>query len=462
MQSSQKDIAYLLADYVNNTNYESLPEDAIEVTKKDILDTLGTALAGSTAEGVQMAVDLALEWAGKKESTIIGFGNKVPSMMAAFVNGTMSHARDYDDIHNKGIVHAGVTVIPASLAMAERIGSVSGKDFITAVALGIDITCRLGMACGLSPGTSGWHNTSIFGIFGSTAACGKLLELDKEKMINAFGIAYSQCSGTVQCIEDKALVKRMQAGFPAKGAVISALLAEKGFTGSRDTFEGKRGLFKMYYKKYDRDAVTSELGKTFEITNMSFKPYPACRLNHAGIDAALLLAKKYDIKPEEIESIVIHHGENSFLCGVPKEGRLKPKTVVDAQFSLPYTVSRALLQRKVSLQDFTPQTVGDESVYQLAQKVKLHFIPELTSQKSCEPTIVDIHLTGNRMYSERVDTPTGDPQNPMGWPILKAKFKDCASFAVKPLSEARTEELTQLLTELEKAKDLNNIVKLLS
>ena len=382
MEGSEKDAAFVLAEQATKLNYKDMPADATESTKMDILDTLGTAVAGSMADGIDIARDLLLDWGGKKESTVVSHGDKLPAMNAAYLNGTMAHARDFDDIHNVGVVHAGVTVIPAALAVAERRGKVTGKELITAVGMGIDQTCRLGIASGQAPPTSGWHNTAIFGIFGSAAACGNLLGFDIDKMVNAYGIAYSQCSGNAQVIQDTALAKRMQAGFAAKGAVLAALLAEKGFTGARDTFEGKYGLFKVYYKDYHRDAIVSDLGKRFEISNMSFKPWSCCRLTHNGIDAALTMTKEYDVKADEVEKIVVHHGENAFLCGVPREPKVKPRMVVDAQFSIPYTVARAVIQRKVGLGDFTPEAITDERVHNMAQKVDLQFMPELTVQRA--------------------------------------------------------------------------------
>jgi len=462
MEGNKKDAAFLLAEQASKVKYKDIPADAAEVTKMDILDTLGTTVAGSMADGIKIVRDLIIDWGGKKESTVIVHGDKLPAMNAAYLNGTMAHARDFDDIHNVGIVHAGVTVIPASLAIAERRGKVTGKELITAIAIGIDQACRLGMASGSAPPTSGWHNTAIFGIFGSTAACGNLLSFDAEQMINAFGIAYSQCSGNAQAIQDTALVKRMHAGFGAKGAVLSTLLAEKGYTGARDTFEGKYGLFKVYYKDYNRDAITSELGKRFEISNMSFKPWSCCRLTHNSIDAALTLTKEYDIKAEEVEKIVVHHGENAFLCGVPREPKVKPRIVVDAQFSIPYTVARAVIQRKVGLGDFTMESISDENVHSMAEKVDLQFVPELTVQRASEPIIMDMHLTGNRTHSKRMDFAKGDPENPMSWEELGDKFRDCTSFSAKPISEANVTKVIELVKKLEDVEDINQIIQLLS
>ncbi len=462
MATDQRDVAYVLADHVVKTKYEDIPPEALEATKKDILDTLGTTLAGSTADGVKQVYDLVTGWGGKKESSILSFGDKVPSLNAAFMNGTAAHARDYDDIHEAGVVHAGVSAIPALLATAEAKGKVTGREFIAATAIGVDLMCRLAMASGSHPAKTGLHNTAIFGIFGSTAACGKLLGFDLEKMINALGIAYSQCAGNIQCVADGALVKRMHAGFTAKAAVLSALLAGGGYTGAHNIFEGKYGLFNVYYKGYDRKKLLADLGKTFEISNISFKPYPSCRATHPSIDAALALATEHNINPEEISKIVIHHGPTTLLCLEPIDVRKKPKVVVDGQFSIPYTAARAFVQRKVGLSDFDPEEIQDQAVLDVAQKFEMQYDPELTKGRACEPVVLDVHLAGNKVYSTRIDFAKGDPENPLDWSDLCDKFRDCASHSVKPLTKTDVERVIEFIRNLEQLEDIRKIVALLA
>lgn len=459
---NREDVASILVGHMLRTKLEDLPEEAVAATKKDLLDTLGVILAGSTADGIGVVRELVCDWAGKRQATTIAYGDRVPAVNAALLNGSMAHARDYDDAHSAAAVHAGVSIVPACLAIAETKGKVSGKEFLTAMAAGIDIMCRLGMACGMSPQASGWHNTGIFGVFGSTASCGRLLGLDETKMLNALGIAYSQCSGNIQCIHDGALSKRLQAGLTARAAVLSALLAEKGYTGAHAIFEGKAGLFNVYYKGFDKAALTADLGGRFEVSNLSFKPYPCCRTTHPGIDAVLTIAKEHPFKAAELEKIVVYHGKNSYTCLEPLETKVRPRTVVDAQFSVPYTVARAIVQGKVGLSDFTPEAISDEEVLSIAQKVETHLKPEFTTMDSYEPMGVELHLTGGRVYSSVVETPLGEPQNPMTWAALAAKFRDCASHSVSPVPAEKVEKVIGLVDRLETARDVTKLVHLVS
>jgi 2-methylcitrate dehydratase PrpD len=279
--------------------YENLPAEAVEAAKKEVLDSLATALGGSGKAGIKELVDVVKEWGGKKQSTIIAYGIKCPAPNAAQVNGTMIHALDYDDGHQAALVHTGCITVSTAFVVAERMGKVSGKELITAIALGGDFMARLGLA-GRPRKTavsSGWHSTTLLGHFGAAAIAGMIMKLDEERMINALGLAYHQAGGAGSGVSDGALAKRMGPGFAAKAGIMAALMAERGITGERDPLEGKTGLFNTYMGgDYDPQILTADLGKRFEGVNIGDKPYPCCGLIHAGVDAVLALKSKHDIK----------------------------------------------------------------------------------------------------------------------------------------------------------------------
>lgn len=269
------DAAKLFAHNIVNTRSEDIPSEAVDNTKRDILDTVGCALAGSSAPGTMEMLGLMNEWGGTQEATVLVYGDKMPSLNAALVNGCMAHARDFDDTYDLGLVHAGVSTVPAAFAIAERRGKVSGKELVTACALGQDMLLR--MVASVTEWND-FHATAIHGVFGATAAAGRLLGLDEEMMVSAFGIAYAQASGNVQAIHDGVLTKRLQAGHAARSGVLSALLAQRGFTGARESLEGQAGFFKVFYGgNYNREELFADLGKRFEGSRLGFKPYPSAR-----------------------------------------------------------------------------------------------------------------------------------------------------------------------------------------
>ncbi|MFX1555570.1 MAG: MmgE/PrpD family protein, partial [Promethearchaeota archaeon] len=270
-----------MVGHITGTQFSDLPEAVVDDAKRFILDSVGVAIAGSSAPGSKEVVDLTKDWGGKREATVLIYGGKVPSPLAAMVNSIMMHALDFDDTLDESALHAHVSVLPAAVAVAESVGKVSGKDLITAVTLGVDLVCRLGLA---TRRPLSWIRSATCGFFGAAAAAGKVMALDWEQMSNALGVAYSQISGNAQCLIDGGLVKRMQPAFAARAGVLSAFLAQSGITGARDFLEGQYGFFNLYEGgDYDPEKLLDGLGTRFEGTKLSIKPYPSCRMTHAAI-----------------------------------------------------------------------------------------------------------------------------------------------------------------------------------
>ncbi|MDO8567726.1 MAG: MmgE/PrpD family protein, partial [Dehalococcoidales bacterium] len=378
------DVVYDLAGMAVKTRYEDLPPKVVEVTKNIIMDSLGVGFAGSGVPGVAPVIDLVKEWGGREESTVMVYGLRTTTPDAAFCNSMLIHAPDFDDTDDRSGTHVFVTALPAALAVAEKTGA-SGKELITAVAVGADITARLALTTKLF---HGWHYSATVGIFGATVAAGKILGLNEEQMVNALGIAYSQASGNRQGRQDGALTKRLQPPFAAKAAVTSALLAQKGITGARNTIEGDWGFYRLYHdyaREYEPGkwaaALRDGLGTRFEVVNVGLKPYPCVRASHAPIDGALDLAAKYDIKPGDVQEVTVFTNERvQETAGRPFVIRANPR--VDAQFSIAYTVAVALARRNVALDDFEENIIRTPELVNLAEKVKVVVSPEFSKDKS--------------------------------------------------------------------------------
>src|SRR5271165_5028370 len=233
------DAAWPLAQHVCRTGYADLPASAVESARRDILDTFGCMLGGSGSPGIDELFAVISRWGGLAESRVLLRGIRLPAPQAALLNASMGHALDFDDtLDTGGSIHPGVSVLGSVLAVCDSLGcasgganeAVTGGDVMLAVALGLDISCRIALASTLD---RGWHRTAAIGVFGATAAAGKLIGLTPEQMLAALGIAYSHAAGNRQCILDGALTKRMQAGQAASAGVFSAVLAQTGFTGAQ-------------------------------------------------------------------------------------------------------------------------------------------------------------------------------------------------------------------------------------
>ena len=203
------DPALALAQHVCRTSYADLPASAVESARRDILDTFGCMLGGSGSPAIGELFAVVSRWGGLAESRVLLRGVSLPSPQAALLNASMGHALDFDDtLDTGGSIHPGVSVLGAVLSISDSLGNVTGTELLLAVALGLDVSCRIALA---STVERGWHRTTAMGVFGAAAAAGKLLRLRPEQMLAGFGIAYSQAAGNRQCILDGALSKRLQA-----------------------------------------------------------------------------------------------------------------------------------------------------------------------------------------------------------------------------------------------------------
>ncbi|MFC9454367.1 MmgE/PrpD family protein [Streptomyces sp. NPDC056983] len=460
----QTDASRTLAANVVSTTFDSLPDEAVQATKNDILDTLGTIVAGSTFAAGRELMDLGREFGGASQSTVLAFGDKVPAPMAAMTNATMGHALDYDDTHDKALVHVGPAAVSSALALSERAGGVDGKSFITAVALGADLISRMGLATTWSIHECGWMFTSLYGYFGAAAASSKILGLDEQEIVNAFGIAYAQTAGNLQVnIDDEhALTKRLQVGFATRGGLMSALLAQKGLNGAQHSLEGRWGMYNLFQKgNYDRSTLLDGLGEHFEVTNLSFKPWACCRQIHGHVDAALQLRKKYDLKPEDIESVTSFVNRDPHPLCDPLELRRRPTEEVIAQFSIPYSVAVALTHGKVLIKDFTLPHLGDEAVLSIADKVGPRFDSSIPT-RSVPPARIQVTTKdGNVLDSGVLPIAKGHPDHPMSWDELADKFRDCCSHSAGALTSDAVERVIELCANLEKLDDIGELVNLL-
>jgi len=332
------DASYLLADNIAKASMEDLPPEVVEVTKKCILDTLGCILAGSgMSPDSKNVIDLFFEAGGTREATVIGFNKKLPAWSAAFSNGVLAHALDYDDIVDETGVHPSLCTVPATLALAEKVGGVTGKEFITAIALGNDLICRLGAAIKRKQDgmTFGFRPAPVLGIFGAVAAAGKVLKLGSDQIVDAIGIAFHQAAaGTFEVFLSPGdpKIRELYGGSIGLQAVLASLMSQRGVTGIKTSFEGPAGLFSLYFQgKCDRDYLVGDLGKRFDSLNAGLKPWSANRIMHAHVQAALELTREKNINPADIEQIVL------YVTDIQKryagDERKKPSTSTEARMT---------------------------------------------------------------------------------------------------------------------------------
>ena len=442
------DAARRLAEHVCGTAYAGLPASAIESARRDLLDTFGCMLGGSGAPGIDELCSVLGRWGGLAESRVLLRGMRLPAPQAALLNASMGHALDFDDtLDSGGSIHPGVSVLAAVLATADSLGGVNGRDVLLAVVLGLDVSCRIALASTLD---RGWHRTAAIGIFGATAAAGKLIGLSVEHMANAFGIAYSHAAGNRQCILDGALTKRMQAGQAASAALFSAVLARTGFTGARDLFGGRFGFFELYQPNgYDASLLLRDLGTAFRGEELSYKPYPCGRPLHAAIDAALAARETLGISgAADIDSVTIEadpagHADQ-FASGPAKR---RPTQIVEAQFAQPFLVATALACSTVGIAEVAG--LGSATVLALSDRIA----GVANASRPKRSLSITVRRTDGRAVTIEAGDPIGSPAKPLSAAQFEAKFRDCARSAVRPLPEASVTAALATIARLESVAD---------
>jgi 2-methylcitrate dehydratase PrpD len=459
--ANRADLANVFAEYATGARYEQLPQSAVEGAKKTILDTLGVILAASGMEpAVRDVVDFVKQSGGQQESTILGFGGRVPAMMAAFANGAMAHCLDFDDQTPWG-QHSASSLIPAVFAIAERRGGISGKEMLTAVAIGQDLFNRLRQHVDWR---KEWMFSTVIGVFCAATASARLLGLSSERVAHAIGIASMQSCGLAEVVNSTGSdLRALYAGFPAKGAVLAALLAEKGVTGVPGVFEAERGVMANYFGgRYDRQKILAGLGEEFTGGLTLYKRWSAVGTSHSHIQATIDIVTSHDLQPDQIAEIKVFVGDYHQLMCTPPEVRRAPKTLVDAKFSLPFLVAVAAVQRDVRLSDFATAALNDRRVLDMAHKVVPVEDRSLDWKLELPPGRVEVTTNDGRKFTATGTKIPGSVEAPMTWGELRRKFDDCASVAAMPLSAEKSSAIHSMIRELEKLTDATNVLSVAS
>lgn len=459
--SQNQELSHDFAEFVVNTRYEDLPESAIEGAKKSILDTLGVILAATGVEPAVQGVNaLVSEAGGTPESSLLGFGGKAPALWAAFHNGAMAHCLDFDDHAPEGH-HPSSSIVPAVFALAERAGGVSGKQMIAAVAAGQDMFMRIrrGVASRLD-----WHITTVVGVFSAAAASAHILGLNREQTISALGIAGMQCCGTLELAYGVGSdLRGMYAGFSTKGAVLGALMAQKNIRGVQSMFEGKAGLFNVYFDgEYNRESMLKDLGRSFAGGDILYKPWPSCGASHGFIHATLELMREHQLSVKDIAQIRVNVGDFQKQLCEPIEGRRRPATPADAKFSIPYCVAVAATKGSVKLSDFFGTALQDPEVIATADKI-VAVVDEGFNWNGMLPKgRLDIVTHDGRTLSRVGENVPGDVECPMTWEYLNEKFMESAALAANKPSAEQLAKAHDMIRNLEQLTDATEVLRVLA
>jgi 2-methylcitrate dehydratase PrpD len=445
-----------IVEYLCRTTYDDVPAAALKVVKEQVLAVLGTTIAGASAEGCKTVVESAWELGGKEEASILIYGGKVPAQQAAFVNGVMGRALDFCDALAPG-AHIGSAIVPGSLAAAELAGKCSGREFLTALAVGTELAVRLNLG---ESEYDGFDPTGVCVVFASTAAATKILNLSENETWNALALAFNKCGGSFQANIDGSLAVRVIEGWVAETGITCARLAKKGITGPANFLEGVYGYFHLFGKdRVSPEAVLAGLGKDYKVGKLVFKKYPSCGLTQGSTDVILGLMKEKDFGADDVEGVEITVPPYTYkLVGQPFQVGSNPK--VNAQFSIRYCVANALFRKSSKLSHFEEKAVVDPLILKLAEKV--YVISDAAMEKRGHtPLDMRVIMKNGKEYLKEIDFVPGFPEKPLSKKEHEERFCDCVAFAAKPIGNDRVKKIINEVDNLEAMDDVRNLISLL-
>lgn len=439
-------IAEQLGEVAFQITQNGLSDDLRRESARRVLDVIGNSLAAKDQAATEVVRNVVLAWEGPADSFAIGAG-KLPAAAAALLNGTLAHAMDFDDTHLPSVLHPSASVVPAALAVGAKLKS-KPTDVMDAIAFGIEVTCRLGMAgYDKKLGNSvfferGLHATSICGTLGAATAAAMLYKLSAAQITSAIGIASSMGAGLLEANRTGGTVKRMHCGWAAHGGVVAAELAKAGLTGPPTVIEGRFGFMQAYCgDQVNLAELTDDLGTSWVLPGLFFKPYPCNHFTHTGIDAARRM-KANGITPDQIERLELGVPTPVLrTIAEPREAKIKPESGYHAAFSGPYTVAAAFYRDHglgLFHEDFEDEAAHDPEILALAAKVNV------SANASCDeifphqfPAVLTAYLKDGSSVTEQVLVNRGGPQDPLTDAELALKFESNARLAISSEQAAK-------------------------
>jgi 2-methylcitrate dehydratase PrpD len=458
------DASRLIAEMASSASFTGLGPAAIHGAKRGVIDTLAVSVAATgLGEDAQPILDLVRETNSRAEATILGYGGRTSATDAAFMFGSLAHMLDYDDIVDAAVVHPSAAVVATALPLAERVGAVSGEQLLLAVAIGQDVAIRLNEALRHHPPHYGWL-PSINAVFAATATAARILQLTAEQTHSALGLAMHQAGGSRQAGAGFASSFRaVRDGFNARTAVTCALLAQHGLRGDHDAFEGRYGLFNLHFGgDFDRKPLLDGLGDDFRGALVGQKPWPSCRFSHVFIAPLLRLLRDHDLRADDI-ALITAVSSDDLLEGQcePHAVRARPRHVIDAKTSLPFQLGKIVVNRGLTLSDFTTSGLRDPAAVDVADRVRWRLDDRLAGATLGSGRI-ELELTDGTHLAAETRALPGSVGDPLSYLEFEAKFKDCLAHSIAPVAPEEADRILARLWQLEACEDVGFIVPQLS
>lgn len=448
----------VLAAYGASLDPERLPGEVVHAARRCVLDAIGVALAGAGMPWVERTLATVRAQGGPPRARVFGHPDRSSAPLAALVNGTAVHALDYDD--DPAACHIGAVVVPAAFAVAQTMGA-SPRRLLAAIVLGYDVTTRV--AEGVDSDLlyhKGFHPTAVCGVFGAAATAAYLFGLDAERTADALGLAGSCAADNMEFLADGAMSKRVQPGKAAHDGILAAELAHHGVTGPRTILEGRYGFWR-YTESLDAARFTRDLGSRFAVCEVFVKKHASCLGNAPAIDGVLAILRETGLRPDQVREVRVGvRSSTHAMVGEPREIRVRPQTMLDAQMSLPYSLAVAMLDGEAGVAQFSPERLRDPAALALADRIHSYVHPDLEGAKAGNLTsYLELTTTDGTRYARRLVTYCGHPDDPMTDQEMEAKFRRCAALR---LPQAKVQAACEAIWTLDKLSSLEFLLEAIS
>jgi 2-methylcitrate dehydratase PrpD len=405
------EVTRILARYIVNARYADIPAPVRREAVRSVLNWLGCAVGSCRHEAVDCALTALKPFSGKAEASILGREEKTDILLAALLNGISSHVFDFDDTHLPTIIHPAGPVASALFPLAEHM-QVTGAELLHAFILGVETECRIGNAVYPEHYDVGWHITGTTGVFGAAAAAGKLLKLDEQQMVWALGIAGTQASGFREMFGTHC--KSFHPGRAAQNGLSAAFLAKANFTSSNQVIEAKRGFANVMSTRRDYARIAEGLGKTFEVTLNSYKPFACGIVIHPAIDGCVQIKKEHGLTGAEVEKVELTVAP----LVLELTGKRTPQTGLEGKFSVFHSCAVALLHGAAGEKQYADAVVRDPKTIALRDKVDAKIDPKIRDDE----VYVRITLKDGRVVEKYIEHAIGSKEVPMTDAQLDEKF----------------------------------------
>lgn len=453
------------ASFAAGLAFKDIPEDALYIARRCVLDGLAVMLAGSEQEAIDVAERYIRKTGGNPQSRVVGDANlRVPAHLAAFWNGLAGHIMDWDDTQlaeGPGrpyglLTHPTVPPLTACMVIGDMLGGVDGESFLSAFVAGFEVECKVAEAINPDHYNLGFHTSGTIGTFGSAVAAAKLLGFDEAAIARTVGGAASMAAGIRANFGT--MGKPMHVARSSENGVTSALLVADGFTFNEEALDGKWGYLEVAGRGGEPELVLGRFGDPFSIVNpgVSIKPYPSGVLTHPSMDAMGFLMRDEELAPDDIEKVTLYAANNILH---PIRFRIA-KTHLEGKFSMAFLLSAMIVAGRAGKAEFTDAFVQSKAVQDMQQRVFTQFDPAIDSmghdriRSRLEVTTTD----GRKIVRWADENYRGSPHNPLSDEEVEGKFRDCATGL---LDEARVKAVFDLVWSLQDRANVCDIYDLL-